>query len=524
MQTRFIIIILSFFQISMIWSDESKPIHNQKTGGICFRMDDNNSTKQWRDIAAVFNKHQKPFCCSLNLAATFRRDRFVKEFTELCKELQASGHEVMDHSPLHLVVRFNILPNKKPENYKGKPGVDHVDDKGVYLKYKPLTALPKDGFKPTVKIEKGELTFTPALDEKSYNNLRWQAGVITIPGKNTIYLLRMNDKDKTKARVLSLWGEDNIDLSYQGEVWAYGGGNVKMEAEALVQLGQNSLDTFEYMGLQRPYTWIQPGGVVSVLDAYEAKSTFGDVLGYKSAATYIAAAKKVFNEPGAARAYGMQWGDFDDEAKTLEWNKRCIADGVALHHMMLGHSHLHNRIGTWEEYMDRLDKLLAWCNESGIEVRTQAQWSDILYRTPQDPSVDIFPSFKIDRNKDNRPDGCLYKFGRLVANAGPDSDPAMVSEKAGEVFTVVNLAGLERGENHLKFKINGQPKQKMHILVNYVDSKDKKTIRLRKDLKGGEWEEYDMKLDVPEDATMCNIAFRMDSPGKVTIAQPSLHP
>ena len=102
-----------------------------KRGGICFRVDDNKPIQQWTDFAEVFNRYGYKFCAALCPWRMAGNDEYIR----LVKELQDQGHEMMDHTPIHSVDKLPLPQDADLDAWRSMPGVDHVDDERIYLKY-----------------------------------------------------------------------------------------------------------------------------------------------------------------------------------------------------------------------------------------------------------------------------------------------------------------------------------------------------------------------------------------------------
>ena len=125
--TLFIILLISSLFILSTGYVYSKP-NNTKTGGLCFRVDDNQSIEQWRQYAAVFDKYDYNFSFALNLEILDGDSAYI----ELIKYLQSNGHEFMDHSPKHNTLYFLV---DDTSFYSGRPGVDHIVNDKICLEY-----------------------------------------------------------------------------------------------------------------------------------------------------------------------------------------------------------------------------------------------------------------------------------------------------------------------------------------------------------------------------------------------------
>ena len=82
----------------------------QKQGGICFRVDDNQNSK-WEEVATIFKKYNLPFTFAANLGI------LQKESIPIIQNLQALGYEFQDHTPNHFT---HYLPLRKQRNMLAK--------------------------------------------------------------------------------------------------------------------------------------------------------------------------------------------------------------------------------------------------------------------------------------------------------------------------------------------------------------------------------------------------------------------
>ncbi len=491
---------------------EAKDIPKYKAGGICFRMDDNQNPKKWRDVAKVFNRHKQKLSASLNVRI-MSRDNLAT-----VKWLQSYGHEVMDHTPMHNISKFKFAPGKGVKDYEKHPGVDHISGNTVYLSY-ILPTAEDCTVKLKVSLQKDNLILTGKPDDKLAKKIR-SAKVLYIPvEKRVLQLFRTKNKNEFMLR--SIWGEKNVNEKKR-EVQAcfLNDRSFSMSMDAIELLGRNSLDLFSSMGAKRPYSWIQPGGGISCISSKLAKDVLGKRLGYVSAATYVGQSQKVFREynPDGSCAYGMMWGDFDEEKHDLKWNKTRIANLVALHHIAIGHSHMHPKDG-WDNYLKRLDQLLAWCVEKKIPIRTQAEWAKILYSqagNDKNDNYDVFPSLSVDLDENNRPDG--YKLKR---SSWDQQKNIIICRKRGELFAVENLAGLHKGNNRLTFSVSSDKDCQIKVSVRFPTTSHHSvskifTIKKRKN------EQCKWDFIIPENGSTANFSWRLMKDGACSISKISL--
>ncbi len=464
-------------------------------GGICFRMDDNQNPQKWGDVAAVFNRHKQKMCASLNIR------RMGKPYIEMLLQLQRDGHEVMDHTPLHNISQFKFAPGKGAKDYQGKPGIDHISGYTVYLEFAPLS--PKDSIADLkVKLTKDKLVLIDKPGDKIAKQIR-NAKVLYIPSsKKVLQLYRTKNPNEFNLR--SVWGEKNVNENVQTKASFFRDRSFSLTPEALELLGRNALELFAHYKAKRPYTWIQPGGGVSCISSELVRKVLGERLGYKSAATYIGTSKKVFNEynPDKNCAYGMMWGDFDESRHPLQWNKNRIADLVALHHVAIGHSHMHPR-DSWEKYMERLDKLLAWCIEKKIPIKTQSEWADILYNQKYDPGTsNIFPSLRTDLDEDGLPDG----YSLRSKDWWDGKRHRIIGKRHGKIFAVNKLAGLGKGKNNLAFTVDTVKGTQIEVKVSFPGTRNK-TLKKVFNIKPGKASKCVWPISIPKNVSTADFEW-----------------
>jgi len=124
------ILIASIMTITKRINPQTSTNFVPKRGGICFRIDDNNAVSRFSEFAAVFNKYNQHFCFAINLGAV----SVTPEYIDGLKQIQAQGHELMDHTPQHGTSYFRtLLP---ADYYLNHPGVHEIASNGrVMLKY-----------------------------------------------------------------------------------------------------------------------------------------------------------------------------------------------------------------------------------------------------------------------------------------------------------------------------------------------------------------------------------------------------
>lgn len=472
----------------------------QKRAGLCFRGDDNHSPAKWRKLTEIFERYGYPVCASLNLL----KNAHDAKYLAFVKDLQSRGHEVMDHSPSHRVFSMELRTAEEAAAYVGKPGVDHVRGKTVYFQYAPPDP-PDPRWTGLADVEGDRFT---ASDIKEPVKWRWNP-LIMFEGNRGVYMLA-GDGD-FPSRLKSLWGEDTVNLPARKRVRFFKllKSMVSVAPDALRYQTRITREICKRHGIKPPVTWIQPGGSEPVLHRSLIKQVLGDEFGYTAAATYPEASLKCFNEydPNGDKRFGMQWGSFQEDRYDLTHNKKVIAEGLAKHYVMVGHSHLSGRkeIGGWEGYLRNTEELLKWCREKDIPVRTLSQWADLLYTRPTDLSVNVFPDIATDLNEDGQPDGITLGPGVTIVDRAPSGLSASLSVPPNTRACIVhNLAGIEKGANVFAVHLNGPVGAKVQARFRSLDATIATEWLTFETTQTG-WQSLKGRITVPEPASRLTI-------------------
>ena len=478
-----------------------------KRGGICFRVDDNQTIQKWTDFAAVFDAYG----CKFSAAICSGRMADDPEYIHFIRSLQARGHEIMDHTPIHSVDKLPLPPGAGPDDWRGVPGVDHVDEKLIYLSYEKIDT----GTLPEGRADiSGKRMVSRAPEDLAEPN-RSTFIAVYLPELDRAFTFEQAEgEDAPSLELQSFWGEDNVDLGQLQNAVYYklGKAEVHMTLDARKLLAEASLNLTDNFGLQRPVTWIQPGsGGCSNFHRADVRTCFGDLYGYVSAATYPDRALKCYGEhdPDRDKAFGMQWGNFSDESKDLAWNKARIANGVALHHVLVGHSHFWEHVmpDGWDGYLKRVDGILAWCKQNGIPVRTYSEWAQILYHTQQNPAVDIFPSLDVDLDDDGVPDGFHIPTAQLDRTDGvrASGGVSLATRESGTICRVGGLAGLEKGPSEFTVSTKGGPGGDIEATLSYLETGASDSLTFP--AATPDWVEHTGAITVPPTASQADISI-----------------
>lgn len=447
-------------------------VNGSKVGGVAFRVDDIHPVSNWFGYAKVFDKYGYHFTFAQNLELVDDNDFYY----QMINDLQATGHEMADHTPNHTMLYFSVLDTLP---YSGLPGVDHISSQNVFLKYNNVidTSLYHDQANPGGCIIdiRGGMAYSEAPG--AFKDLINQGGYlwgVYIPGTGQLFSIvdltnvwAADSNDIDTLKLYSFWGEP-VAVKDTNGVWCHfiGQYNMSMSDDALNLLAERTLDLCAAHGIGRPYTFIQPGGLWPTTNSDQVKRTLGGI-GYTEAASDPAVALKCYDEydPDQVKRFGMEWGDFLEDRQDLQTIESFIADKVAKHYFVVGHSHFTDLLGGWSGYLARMDSLLAWCqvNSQHIQVKTYSEMAHLLYDIPQDPYVNIIPSLSVDLDKNGVPDGYLNSPGSSdgtidkTDGVAADGYYSYVINRIGNICYIQGLAGLEKGSNDFNIWTKGAP-------------------------------------------------------------------
>jgi hypothetical protein len=473
-------------------------------GGVTFRTDDNGTNPEYfRRRAAVFDKHGLKFGAAVNLLAAESQPGMI----EALREIQKNGHDLMDHTPCHNNLAMGFARDEDIAWIQGRPGVDHIEKKAVYLKY-VLTVPPADRESRRVNVAGNRLT--PVETEGAE---RWFKDQEFLYFPEPKVLCRVNHREAVNGvyPLKSAWGEDNIDLKTLAgvPVQRVPTHEIQPTPEALALLAQTIHRVCDRNGLIYPVTYAAPGNSPHLTRA-TVKSSYGDKFGYRSAGVYPEAVARVFNEPDPKgdAPFAMQWGDVNDETpgSDLPAVKKRIAGLLAVNKVVIIGSHVVQSPAAWPAYYEKMDALLAWLKAKNIPVKSHADWADILYRSGKRLTGNIFPSLDRDLDEDGNPDGYELvnaKPGDAPAGAALPEKHTLTADKPGTLFRVQALGGLPHGDAELACWLNGPAGTSVNVMVHGVG-------KASFVLKEG-WNRYTAPLTVPANAATARVDFDWQS-------------
>ena len=505
---------LILIPVFSLFAQQGSTNYVSKKAGICFRVDDNNDIYKYRQYSDIFNKYNLNYCFAQNFAMTEYDSPY---YVDSMRVFQNMGNELMDHTPNHrptyFLTKFDTLA------YDSLNGVDHRRGRKICLTYQQPDTLKAE--RSGIAQINGD---TVTIPQTEIDNFTEDDIYLYFPALDTLVFIPEIDDDPS-FQILDFW-EDSLNLGTHSNIkyFNFSKTTIRMTPEALGLLTNESQKLADYHNLQRPTTWIQPGGNHPFQHKDEIKSVMGDQYNYTAGAVYPDDAEQVFNEydPDGEQRFAMQWGDFLEDETDLETNKRIIADGIARHQMLIGHSHFVSYDG-WNNYLERTDSLLAWAVRNDIPVKTYSEWADILYSQTPDPYENVFPALSTDLDKNNRPDGYETKEGHWKKNDGINGYCYEIS-KVGEICRINSLGGIEKGENNFEIWTKGEAGDS--ITVTFWWSGAQKTYKFPAD--SSNWQKYTLlqsdkpqqKLEIPATVSTINIRINCSdhAKGKVKIS------
>ncbi len=241
----------------------------------------------------------------------------------------------------------------------------------------------------------------------------------------------------------------------------------------------------------------------------------------------------------------MQWGDFFEDEWSADKCKKVIADGIAKHYVLIGHSDFALLKIPLDQYLMKIDSLLAWATENKIPIRTYSEWAKTLYEQKTDPYINIFPPLNIDLDHNvseldinGVPDGYVNRYWDGQGQWGKDTNDTYVGKycfsisSANRICRIDSLGGIEKGKNDFKIQTKGEPGDSIEVIFTF--GKNSKTpdaiFKFPADTK--EWKEYtqeqstngNTELVFPEYESFVSIDIKCSNyiSGKVKISEMSL--
>jgi len=443
-----------------------------KTIGICFRVDDRQDASKWRDWNKLFNKYGYKFSLAINVTGLIDDTACLNAL----KEVAASGHELMDHTPNHHMGFFTVKKAADTIKYYQNAAIDHINGTKLCLKLDtPITTkYVGEGMvnligNQLISVSNGE--FATLNGNPNYT-------LIYLPTKKLVVVYsNLLNKDKTNPDTITLqtyWQENmKFDTVYNIPYERLTSSDIRTMPESNLLLAQRSVELFEECGLPKPITWIQPGGNFALLSKQDVK-LFANKVGYSAGAVNIQSAQKMYNEVDTLgdKRFGVQGADFYEENNNFNGLVNIFSDRIARNFHSVGLSHMHNVQGGWTIFLGRVDSVLKWCTDNKIPLRTYNKTASILYDSVASSLVNTFPSLTIDLNRDGKPDGYTVNtvnFDSLdgVEISGFKSFYSSISNT--NIASINSLGGLEKGLNKLSMYTKGQTGDSIRIYISFPE-------------------------------------------------------
>jgi len=484
-----------------------------KTGGICFRTDDNINSEYFYELAEIFDNYNSLYNTDfhLSLALNLGSSEFdTVTYQDSIIGLQQMGHEIMDHTPNHRTNYFTTKFDTNSYLSAGEPidGVDHLVGEKVCLEFSAVDTL--NSVRNGICSIKGD-SVTGSFSSFDY----FDDIYLYFPSLDTLVFINNFYENKTLIIIEDLW-EDEINLGVHNDIKYFNltRSQANLTTEAIKVLGNETIKLANLYGMQAPTAWVQPGGRHPVFAKEELKAALGGDLNYVCGASFEdEQSLKVFNEydPNDDKKFGIQWEDFNEDftSQSLDDLKTQISNNIAKHKVRVGHNHFYT-LGTTgfetrADYNEKVDSLLSWCRVNDILVKTYSEWANILYNQTPDPYEDIFPPLNVNLdnftdslNTDGVPDGYYERthssHGVLETEVGAPSTGDYcfsIGSWNSRIFLIQELGGIEKGENEFKIWTKGGTNDEIEVIVSFPENSIS-SITYEFPADTPDWTEYDL--------------------------------
>jgi hypothetical protein len=475
-----------------------------KVAGVCFRMDDyHDPATRLIPYIDIFNTRGLKFTYSVNFGIHIMTPAFLSTV----QQMQSQGFEIADHSPDHETRYFDV-PLSDTTFYHGLNGVDHIinliDYARICLEWDSVKTdtYPGEGLisisgNTVTSVISNEFTtimhLPSTLDDYSMN-------AIYIPSLNKLFKFNANDVTGNNIfNLKSFWDESNVNLTLNNVAYhKVGVYDVFYSIDAIKVLAIRQQQYCDNNGITRPTTWIQPGGRHPQFYRADIKAAL-ESMGYTAAGVFADPFAKLYNsyDPNDDNRYGMNWEDFNEESETLAQCKKKIADWFARHRVSIGQSHLLNGSppSSFSTYLQKTADILDWCIAKGIPVKTYKEWAQLLYKTPQNPYVNVMPSVDVDLDEGGDPDGFNYYSGISIDGVSGNFNKSFVKTGNGQLFNIWELGGVEKGENYFGMWIKGIGDIEVYFVYS-LDPYNVQSYTFNSNSTG--WVHYNCTFQIPD--------------------------
>ncbi len=506
------VIVILLFLVCSATLDVTGQYLNKK-GGIAFRFDNNPSISRLNSLDSLFGKYNLPF----GVAVTTWTLPLTPSYVSVLQTLALHGHELMDNTPTHQINYFKVLTPDQALPYKNHPGVDHINQTQVCLKYTSIdTSQSHNEWKINLFGNK-VISYNPGefadLLSPDFFAVYLSSPVNELCVFYDVQAYNVNDPDTLYVR--SFWDEPrNLGNHWYFDYHKLTHRNVIMHPSAIQLLGERSLTLFDELGLDRPVTWIHPWGPYPFISGYEINSYMGDSLGYTQGSNYVNYAYRCYNEydPYGIAPFGMQSSVNSLENQTFSAYSKAVASAMARHFVSFDVATLLNPAGGWQAYLNRLDSLLSWCQSHSIPVLNYSDWKVMLYDSIPGRVAETFPPINQDIDFDNFPDGFeqtgVDGYFDPTEGVPASGNRSFAIEGTGVVCKVLTLGGLEKGENKfsLSTKLYGADSSLVSAVFSYPGSFLTDTLEFK--AYRGVWHTSFGLTNVPENVSVMNVEIQ----------------
>jgi hypothetical protein len=446
-----------------------------KIGGVSFRFDDyHDPATRVAPYINIFN--ERGLKCTY--AVNFGIDIITPDFLSIVQQMQAQGFEIADHTPDHNT-RFFDLPSSDTTFYHGLNGVDHIisidpNVSRVCLKFDSVKTDTYTG-EGLISISGNTVTAVRTGEFTTFMQLPhtldpYSMDAIYIPAINKLF--KFDPSDVTGNQITNLktfWDEDNVNLTLNNvQYHKVGQNDVFPTINAIKVLAIRTQQYCDENGITRPTIWIQPGGYHPNFYRADIKAAL-EPMGYFTSGNFADPVPfKLYNsyDPNDNNRYGMDWENFNEEIQTLAQVKKIIADNFARHQLSINQSHLSPVSGTFAAFLQKTADILDWCLASGIPIKTYPEWAQLLYKTPQNPYVNVMPNADVDLDADNHPDGVALHSAVVNDSLTGVFSKSFSRTGNGRLCEMYDLGGVEKGENYFGLWIKGTGHIEVSVAIN----------------------------------------------------------
>lgn len=491
---------------------------NAGPGGLCFRFDDNQTPAVWRKMADVFERNGARFCAALNTHSIADNP----EYGELLRRLSSAGHELLDHTPDHMMYGIRARSAEELERYRKEPAVHHVDPERriAYLRYEVNLEFWAN------RVFRGSIRGNELYDiSDGMERFLHRGSMIYLPLAGEIY--GVAEKKRGKLKLVSFWNEDVVSLPEMKhlELLLMNASAISPTDDGMRLLAREARADFRKLGVEPAKVWIRPIGWEPAVAAEVLFRIYGREFHYCAADCPTLGRKWscIFSDTASRAAFSMRTNSATLERKSVAEMKTLIADSIAGHRvlMMAGRMNARHLPGGFEALLRRHDELLKWIREKKIPVRTVSEWARELYETRLDPRRNVLPSPARDLDGNGSPDGYRLTRGTLARNG-----MLLLPPGNGEVFAIKELAGLEKEENLFRFSASGQPGTK--IVFRFAFHRrgrlyPEKCEPLVFTVAKPGWQTYSAEVNIPRSSIALDLVCLLENAAApVELKEPSL--